>query len=72
MYIWETERACFRGFAADENGKRKFVFLGRQMVNGNRRVVSANVPHLCVYSMYGCMYSMNVCRSRLDTSSVKK
>ncbi len=76
MYIWETVRAYFRWFAADGNGKRNFVFLGRQTVNGNRLsiiAVSANVPTCaCTVCTDACMYSMNVCRSRLDTSSVKK
>jgi hypothetical protein len=33
--------ACF---AADVNGKWNFVFLGQQIISGNWRLVSANVP----------------------------
>jgi hypothetical protein len=33
-----------------KNGKRKFVFLGRQTINGNRRLLfSTNLPHRCCF-----------------------
>jgi hypothetical protein len=32
----KTELANFRLFAANRNGKGKFVFLGRQMITGDR------------------------------------
>jgi hypothetical protein len=35
--VWKTEKASFRLFSANGNGKWKFVFLGRSMINGNRR-----------------------------------
>jgi hypothetical protein len=34
----------FRLFAANGNGKRTFVFFGRQMINESTNAVSANVP----------------------------
>jgi hypothetical protein len=37
----EKKTANFRLFAANGNGKRKFVFLGRQTMNGR---VSADLP----------------------------
>jgi hypothetical protein len=33
------ENGNFRLLAANGNGKRKFVFLGRQTINGNRRLL---------------------------------
>jgi hypothetical protein len=33
------ETANFRFFALNGNGKRKFVFLGRQMINSNRQLL---------------------------------
>jgi hypothetical protein len=44
----KAEIANFRLFAANGNGKRKFVFLGRPTINGNGTAVSANVP-ICGY-----------------------
>jgi hypothetical protein len=38
-YKRKTEAAIFGLFAANGNGKRKFVFLGRQTINGNRRLL---------------------------------
>jgi hypothetical protein len=35
----KTETANFHWYAGNGNGKRKFVFLGRQMINGNRRLL---------------------------------
>jgi hypothetical protein len=32
----ETESTFFHLFASNRNGKRKFIFLGWQMINGNR------------------------------------
>jgi hypothetical protein len=40
----KMEIANFRLFAANGNGKRKFVLLGRPTINGNGTAVSANVP----------------------------
>jgi hypothetical protein len=45
LYIWNTgptENNNFRLFAA--NGKWKFVFLGRQMNNGNQRLFQQTCP----------------------------
>ncbi len=45
IYIYIFSSICLlltakiRLFAANGNGKRKFVFLGRQMINGNRRLL---------------------------------
>ncbi len=36
IYIKKMETANFRLFGAGGNGKRKFVFLGRQTINGKR------------------------------------
>jgi hypothetical protein len=33
------ENGNIRLFAANGNGKRKFVFLGRQPINGNQRLL---------------------------------
>jgi hypothetical protein len=38
-YKRKTETANFHLFAANENGKRRFVILGRQTINGNRRLL---------------------------------
>jgi hypothetical protein len=35
----KRETANFRLFATNEKGKRKFVFLGRQTMNGNQRLL---------------------------------
>jgi hypothetical protein len=40
----ETETANFRLFAAKGNEKRKFVFLGRQVINSNRSLL---YPQIC-------------------------
>jgi hypothetical protein len=41
---WKKEMAKFRLFAANRNGKRMFVFLGRQTINSQTAIaVSANV-----------------------------
>jgi hypothetical protein len=45
----KTETANFRLFAVNGNGKRKFVLVGQQTINGNRQCVSANVP-ICGYN----------------------
>jgi hypothetical protein len=43
VYIFPENRTNgkwnFRLFAANGNGKQKFVFLGRQMINVNRRLL---------------------------------
>ncbi len=44
LFLLQMEKQMFRLFAADENIKRKFVFFGRQAINGNRQFLSANVP----------------------------
>jgi hypothetical protein len=36
----------FRLFSANGNVKRKFVFLGRQTINGNRRLLFSKNAHL--------------------------
>ncbi len=36
---WNTETANFRLFAANGNGNRKFVYLGRQTINSNERLL---------------------------------
>ncbi len=36
---WKTETANFCLLEANENGKQKFVFLGQQTINGNRRLL---------------------------------
>jgi hypothetical protein len=42
---WKTETANFCLFAAHGNRKQMFVFLSRQMMNGNRRLLfQQNVP----------------------------
>ncbi len=38
-YIQKTETVNFRLFVANGNGKQKFVFLGRQTINSNRRLL---------------------------------
>jgi hypothetical protein len=38
--------AVFLLFAAKGNGKLKLVFLGRQMINGNRRLLFQQCAHL--------------------------
>jgi DNA polymerase/3'-5' exonuclease PolX len=35
----KTETANFHMFAGNKNGKRKFVILARQKLNGNRRLL---------------------------------
>jgi hypothetical protein len=42
------EKGNFRLFAGDRNGKRKFFFLDRQTINGNRLLLCQQTCHLCV------------------------
>ncbi len=44
---WKKDTANFRLFAANGNGRRKFGFLGWQMINGNRRLL---YQHTCPFS----------------------
>jgi hypothetical protein len=39
----KTETANFRLFATKGNGKRKFVFIGQQTINSNRRLLLQQV-----------------------------
>jgi hypothetical protein len=41
-------------YANGTNEKRKFVFLGRQTINGNRCLLYEQRAHLCVYYIYIC------------------
>jgi hypothetical protein len=50
----KTETANFRLFAANGNGKRKFVFLGRPTINGDGIAVSANVPIYGYFRLPDC------------------
>ncbi len=43
-----------------ENGKRKFVFLGRQTINGNRRSLFQKRAHLCSSMTVVILYSHSV------------
>jgi hypothetical protein len=46
------EYSNFRLFAANRNGKQKFVFLGRQTKSGNRRVLfQQTYPSMHTYCM---------------------
>jgi hypothetical protein len=43
---WKMKTENFRLFSANGNVKRKFVFLGRQTINGNRRLLFSKNAHL--------------------------
>jgi hypothetical protein len=43
---WITETVSFHLFAANINGKRKFVFLGRLTINGNWHCCFSKCAHL--------------------------
>jgi hypothetical protein len=44
----QAQKANFRLFAANGNAEQKFVFLGRQTINGNRRLLFQQTPSMSV------------------------
>jgi hypothetical protein len=51
----KTETVNLRLFAADGNGKRKFLFLGRQMLTSNRRLFFLQT---CPSMEFQCIYNI--------------
>jgi hypothetical protein len=51
----KTETANFRLFAANRNGKRKFVFLGQQMINGIQRLLSQQMSPFMLFLKKVCL-----------------
>ncbi len=47
-----TENGNFRLFAVNRNGKRKFVFLGRQTINANRRLLFQQMYPSWAFSIF--------------------
>ncbi len=56
---WKTERADFRLFPANGN---KFVFLDRQTINGNQRLLFQQTAHLCLigWGVMWLFYHVNI------------
>ncbi len=51
LLLSDTETTNNRLFAAKGNGKRKFVFLGQQMISGSRRLLFCKRAHLSSLQM---------------------
>jgi hypothetical protein len=55
----KTESANLRLFAANGSGKRKFVFLSRQTVNRNRRLLFEQTPIYATSNFRGIITTWN-------------
>ncbi len=52
IYV-NTENGHFRLFAANGNGKWNYVFIGRQEINGNRRLLfQPTCPSIRIFVTY--------------------
>jgi hypothetical protein len=61
----KTETANLRFVAANVNGKQKFVFLGRQTINGNRRLLfQITCPSMLVGILQSLYCTYVVCSGR--------